>query len=235
MAAGRTVRMPFGLPRHYDPVIIVKAPVLARFLSEDERITIADLRRRGHTVRDIGTRLERAPSTVSRGTRRNHAPEGGYRPSRRIAWRRRADVDPAAARSAETRSSPASCRTVSTSGGVQPRSAGRCAASTPTSPHSSCRPRRSTRRSTAPVARSADRSARRCCVPVAATAVVVWRLVIARDGWCRWSPSTSAPTSPTGPWPGTGRATSSSGPGTVGDRDAGGAHESLHDPAAPGR
>jgi len=83
--------MPFGLARHYDPVIIVKAPVSARFLSEDERITIADLRRRGHTIRDIGARLERAPSTISRELRRSRAPEGGYRPFRahRMAQARR--------------------------------------------------------------------------------------------------------------------------------------------------
>src|SRR3954452_14695438 len=88
---GRTVRMPFGLARHYDPVIVVKAPVSARFLSEDERTTIADLRRRGHTIRDIGARLERAPSTISRELRRSRAPEGGYRPFRahRMAQARR--------------------------------------------------------------------------------------------------------------------------------------------------
>src|SRR5690242_16973389 len=88
---GRTVRLPSGAARHYDPVIIVKAPVSSRFLSEDERVTIADLRRRGHTIRDIGTRLGRAPSTISRELRRNRAPEGGYRPSpaQRMAQARR--------------------------------------------------------------------------------------------------------------------------------------------------
>lgn len=88
---GRTVRLPSGTARHYDPVIIVKAPVSARFLSEDERIAIADLRRRGHTIRDIGARLSRAPSTVSRELRRNTAPEGGYRPfqAHRMAQARR--------------------------------------------------------------------------------------------------------------------------------------------------
>ena len=79
---GRTVRMPSGVAHHYAPVISVKAPVSARFLSEDERITIADLRRRGHTIRAIGARLGRAPSTVSRELRRNRVPEGGYRPFR---------------------------------------------------------------------------------------------------------------------------------------------------------
>jgi IS30 family transposase len=88
---GRTVRLPSGVARHYAPVIIVKVPVSARFLSEDERITIADLRRRGHTIRDIGARLGRAPSTISRELRRNQAPDGGYRPSQahRMAQARR--------------------------------------------------------------------------------------------------------------------------------------------------
>jgi len=87
----RTVRMPSGTAHHYDPVIIVKAPLSARFLSEDERLTIADLRHRGHTIRAIGAPLGRAPSTVSRELRRNQAPEGGYRPFRaqRMAQARR--------------------------------------------------------------------------------------------------------------------------------------------------
>jgi transposase, IS30 family len=88
---GRTVRLPSGAARKYAPVITVQAPVSARFLSEDERIMIADLRRRGHTLRDIGTRLGRAPSTISRELRRNQTPEGGYRPFRahRMAQARR--------------------------------------------------------------------------------------------------------------------------------------------------
>lgn len=85
------MRLPSGAARHNDPVIIVKAPVSARFLSEDERITIADLRRRGYTIRDIGTRLGRVPSTVSRELRRNQAPDGGTRPfqAHRMAQARR--------------------------------------------------------------------------------------------------------------------------------------------------
>jgi hypothetical protein len=62
MAAGSDGAAALGSARHYDLVITVKAPVSARFLSEDERITIADLHRRGHTIRDIGTRL--GPGTV---------------------------------------------------------------------------------------------------------------------------------------------------------------------------
>src|SRR5690348_1953385 len=125
---GRTVHLPSGAARHYDPVIIVKTPVSARFLSEDERITIADLRRRGHTLRDIGAQLGRAPSTISRELRRNQAPRaatGRFEPN---VWLWHAGSAPAAARSAATRSWPASCRTGSTSAGVPPRSALRCTA-----------------------------------------------------------------------------------------------------------
>jgi hypothetical protein len=131
MLRGRTVRLRCGGARHYDPVIIVKAPVSARLLSEDERITIADLRRRGHTIRDIGTRLGRAPSRVSRELRRNQAPDGGYRPFRahRVAQARRLRRGRGKIR--QDRSSRASCRTASTGDGVRPRSAGRCAAVTP--------------------------------------------------------------------------------------------------------
>jgi lambda repressor-like predicted transcriptional regulator len=51
-----------------------------RYLSQDERIEIADLRRSGLSLRAIGDRLGRAPSTISRELRRN-APAGrGYQP-----------------------------------------------------------------------------------------------------------------------------------------------------------
>jgi IS30 family transposase len=42
-----------------------------RFLSQDERIEIADLRHAGLSIRQIAHRLRRAPSTVSRELRRN--------------------------------------------------------------------------------------------------------------------------------------------------------------------
>ncbi len=45
--------------------------VSARFLSQDERIEIADLRQRGMTIRAIAQQLGRAPSTISRELRRN--------------------------------------------------------------------------------------------------------------------------------------------------------------------
>jgi transposase, IS30 family len=66
--------------------------ISARFLSQDERIEIADLRQEGLGVRQIADRLGRAPSTVSRELRRNAAGSGGYRPfeAHRRATARRA-------------------------------------------------------------------------------------------------------------------------------------------------
>jgi IS30 family transposase len=66
--------------------------VSARFLSEEERIEIADLRRAGVSVRGIADRLGRAPSTISRELRRNAHAGGDYRPfeAHRQATARRA-------------------------------------------------------------------------------------------------------------------------------------------------
>ena len=65
--------------------------ISARYLSQDERIEIADLRLAGLSIRKIAGRLGRAPSTVSRELRRN-ATTGGYRPfeAHRRATARRA-------------------------------------------------------------------------------------------------------------------------------------------------
>jgi transposase, IS30 family len=54
-------------------------PVSARYLSQDERIEIADLRHAGLGIRQIAARLGRAPSTISRELRRN-ATASGDRP-----------------------------------------------------------------------------------------------------------------------------------------------------------
>jgi len=51
-----------------------------RFLSQEERIEIADLRHAGLSIRQIAHRLGRAPSTVSRELRRNATNSRGYRP-----------------------------------------------------------------------------------------------------------------------------------------------------------
>jgi transposase, IS30 family len=54
--------------------------VSSRYLSQDERIEIADLRQSGLSLRAIAARLDRAPSTISRELRRNAAAGRGYRP-----------------------------------------------------------------------------------------------------------------------------------------------------------
>ena len=51
-----------------------------RFLSQDERIELADLRHAGLSIRQIACRLGRAPSTISRELRRNATTTGVYRP-----------------------------------------------------------------------------------------------------------------------------------------------------------
>jgi transposase, IS30 family len=65
-----------------------------RYLSEEERIGIADLRRTGLSIRQIAAELGRAPSTVSRELRRNSRRDGQYRPfeAQRWAVQRRAVV-----------------------------------------------------------------------------------------------------------------------------------------------
>ncbi|MCU1692301.1 MAG: family transposase [Frankiales bacterium] len=66
--------------------------ISARYLSEDERVVIADLHRAGRGVRQIAAELGRQPSTVSRELTRNAHPDSGdYRPhaaQRRSAARR---------------------------------------------------------------------------------------------------------------------------------------------------
>jgi IS30 family transposase len=54
--------------------------VSARYLSEAERVVIADRLREKASIQSIAAQLDRAPSTISRETRRNQQPDGGYRP-----------------------------------------------------------------------------------------------------------------------------------------------------------
>jgi len=79
---GRDIPVTGGRTLHYPPLITTgrTTPISARFLSEDERIMIADLRRTGATVRMIANELGRSPSTISRELRRNADPVGRYRP-----------------------------------------------------------------------------------------------------------------------------------------------------------
>ncbi|MCA1693820.1 MAG: helix-turn-helix domain-containing protein [Actinobacteria bacterium] len=55
-------------------------PRSPRYLSEQERIRIADLLAAKVTVRAIALELGRAPSTISREIRRKSDPDGRYRP-----------------------------------------------------------------------------------------------------------------------------------------------------------
>jgi transposase, IS30 family len=90
---GRTITSPSGKRRHYPPVINVrKREISSRYLSEDERVRIADLRRAGHGVREIAQEMGRSPSTISRELRRNRdSDSGSYRPftAQRLAVERR--------------------------------------------------------------------------------------------------------------------------------------------------
>jgi IS30 family transposase len=78
---GRTITNTAGEPVHYPPVssILPKRSRSPRYLSLDERILIADLRRAGSGVRAIATELNRSPSTISRELC-NNATDGHYRP-----------------------------------------------------------------------------------------------------------------------------------------------------------
>nr|WP_323373839.1 IS30 family transposase [Plantactinospora alkalitolerans] len=78
---GRTVTSVDGESRIYPPLAAPKQAVSARYLSENERITIADEHRAGRSIRAIAALLERAPSTISREISRNSDPVAGdYHP-----------------------------------------------------------------------------------------------------------------------------------------------------------
>jgi len=94
---GRTIVTRDDRKLHYPPVVtrgkVPEREISDRYLSEDERVRIADLRKAGAGVRAIAERLGRSPSTISRELRRNRAPGSGqYRPfaAHKLAAQRRA-------------------------------------------------------------------------------------------------------------------------------------------------
>ncbi|HVB42700.1 MAG TPA: IS30 family transposase [Streptosporangiaceae bacterium] len=98
---GRTIITRDGRKLHYPPVVtrgkVAGREISHRYLSEDERVRIADLRKAGAGVRAIADRLGRSPSTISRELRRNLDPGSGqYRPftAHKLAVRRRARPRP---------------------------------------------------------------------------------------------------------------------------------------------
>ena len=89
---GRVVTTRTGETRTYPAITRPLDPVSARFLSETERISIADALIGGRSIRAIASELGRAPSTISREIRRNRdALTEAYHPfraQRRAAGRR---------------------------------------------------------------------------------------------------------------------------------------------------
>lgn len=90
---GHTVRLKDGTVRFVPPLDPLTTRVISpRFLSEAERIEIADRRQAGATIRAIADAIKRSPSTVSRELRRNSTSAGRYHPfeaHRAAAVRRR--------------------------------------------------------------------------------------------------------------------------------------------------
>jgi IS30 family transposase len=90
---GRTINGSSGRRLHYPPVISSrKREISSRYLSEEERVCIADLLRQRLGVRAIAAELGRSPATISRELRGNCDPGSGqYRPfaAQRLAAGRR--------------------------------------------------------------------------------------------------------------------------------------------------
>lgn len=82
-----------GKVRFYPPIDEVRVSTISpRYLSEDERVRIADLLKTGATIRRIAAELGRSPSTISREVRRNSGNTGRYLPfhAHKLARNRRA-------------------------------------------------------------------------------------------------------------------------------------------------
>ena len=86
-----------GKVRFYPPIHEIRvSTVSTRYLSEDERVRIADRLRVGASIRGIASELGRSPSTVSREVRRNSGVTGKYLPfhAHKLARNRRARERP---------------------------------------------------------------------------------------------------------------------------------------------
>lgn len=78
---GTKVRRPDGTFKVVPPLEpLALRSISSRFLSEHERVQIADLASRGAGPTEIAAILGRSPSTISRELRRNLHPSGQYRP-----------------------------------------------------------------------------------------------------------------------------------------------------------
>ena len=72
---GRTVKNAHGRETTYAPISLKAPPTISsRYLSEGERIQIADALQAGKSLRQIAAGLGRSPSTVSREVFRNRSP-----------------------------------------------------------------------------------------------------------------------------------------------------------------
>src|SRR6516162_11345558 len=99
---GRTITTRDGRKLHYAAVVAEGAgrrvrEISDRYLSEQERVRIADLRQAGRGVRAIAEQTGRSPSTISRELRRNRDPDSGqYWPftAHQLAVQRRARPRP---------------------------------------------------------------------------------------------------------------------------------------------
>jgi transposase len=130
---GRTSVDRAGRTYTYPPITEQPQGISPRFLSEDERMVIADLLRAGNSTRAIARQLGRDPATISREVRRNRdARTDVYHPHRaqQRAVARRARVDVAGRHVPQRihhllRTAPAGCvpfdRASSWSWGARPR------------------------------------------------------------------------------------------------------------------
>ena len=183
---GREITSSSGRRLHYPPVITTrKAEISDRYLSEDERVRIADLHRGGHTVRSIATELGRSPSTISRELRRNADSEDGqYRPfsAQRLAVERRTRPGRGKLINDEVLREFVAARL--NKAGVRSRSATRWPRSFPTSPSGTWYRRRSTRRFTGRSWVVLAGSSPRHCAPAGGAATrIAARSSAARRSW----------------------------------------------------